>query len=358
MAEYTYEELADMHLTYGEAKGNGRAARRLYEQRFPTRRIPSHPTFASVDRRLRETGSFAIANSNAGRSRTARTPELEERVLTRFAAAPSTSTRAVADEMGVSQKVVWRILHEERMHPYHVQQVQSLHPDDYPRRAAFVQWMLGMRNTDPRLPALVLFSDEATFSREGIFNMHNQHVWSACNPHCTTPRKHQHRFTVNIWTGILGDYLVGPYILPDRLSGATYRIFLEHVLPRLLQAVPLPIQSDMWFMHDGAPAHFAITVRNFLNATYPARWIGRGGPVAWPPRSPDLNPLDFFFWGHMKSLVYETPVDSAEDLVARIVVAADHINTTPGIFERVRQSFLRRCELCNDTRGRHFEHLL
>ncbi|GBM11235.1 hypothetical protein AVEN_267807-1 [Araneus ventricosus] len=88
------------------------------------------------------------------------------------------------------------------------------------------------------------------------------------------------------------------------------------------------------------------TVRHFLNATYPSRWIGCGVPVAWPPRSPDLNPLDFFFWGHMKSLVYEMPVDSDEDAV----VAADKINTTPGIFERVHQSFLRRCELCNDTR--------
>ncbi|GBN03622.1 hypothetical protein AVEN_206132-1 [Araneus ventricosus] len=70
------------------------------------------------------------------------------------------------------------------------------------------------------------------------------------------------------------------------------------------------------------------------------------------------QPTGLFFWGHMKSLVYETSVDSAEDLVARIVVAADKINTTPGIFERVRQSFLRRCELCNDTRGRYFQHLL
>ncbi|GBN01075.1 hypothetical protein AVEN_3628-1 [Araneus ventricosus] len=91
---------------------------------------------------------------------------------------------------------------------------------------------------------------------------------------------------------------------------------------------------------------------------YPARWMGGGGPVAWPPRSPDLNPLDFFVWGQMTSLVYETPVDSAGDLLARIVVAADKIKTTPGIFDRVRQTFLRRCELCNDTRGRHFQHLL
>ncbi|GBN42518.1 hypothetical protein AVEN_208829-1 [Araneus ventricosus] len=92
--------------------------------------------------------------------------------------------------------------------------------------------------------------------------------------------------------------------------------------------------------------------------TYPARWIEHGRPVAWPSRSPNLNPLNFFLLGHMKSLMYETPVDSVEDVVARIIVTADKINTPPEIFERVHQSFLRRCELCNDKRGRHFEHLL
>jgi len=34
------------------------------------------------------------------------------------------------------------------------------------------------------------------------------------------------------------------------------------------------------------------------------RWIGRGGPIPWPPRSPDLNSLDFFFWGYLKETVY------------------------------------------------------
>ncbi|GBN41973.1 hypothetical protein AVEN_258019-1 [Araneus ventricosus] len=58
----------------------------------------------------------------------------------------------------------------------------------------------------------------------------------------------------------------------------------------------------MRFLHDGAPAHFSIAVRNHLDATHPGRWIRRGGPVAWPPRSPDLNPLDFFFWGHLNNI--------------------------------------------------------
>ncbi|GBM21927.1 hypothetical protein AVEN_187931-1 [Araneus ventricosus] len=70
------------------------------------------------------------------------------------------------------------------------------------------------------------------------------------------------------------------------------------------------------------------------------------------------QPTGLFLLGHMKSLVYETPVDSGEDLVERIVVAPDKINTTPGIFESMSQSFFRRCKLCNDTRSRHFQHLL
>ena len=52
MAEYTYEELTDIYLTYGVAKANGGEERRLCEQWSPIRCIPSHPTFSSVDQGL------------------------------------------------------------------------------------------------------------------------------------------------------------------------------------------------------------------------------------------------------------------------------------------------------------------
>ncbi|EZA62612.1 hypothetical protein X777_10243, partial [Ooceraea biroi] len=44
--------------------------------------------------------------------------------------------------------------------------------------------------------------------------------------------------------------------------------------------------------------------RNILNESFPDRWIGRGGRISWPARSPDLTPLDFFLWGHLKNEVY------------------------------------------------------
>lgn len=100
--------------------------------------------------------------------------------------------------------------------------------------------------------------------------------------------------------GIVDDFLIGPVFLPERLTDEVYRNFLEPTLPQFLDDVPLDTRYAMWFMHDGAPAHFSMLAREFLTVTYGDRWIGRGGPHLWPARSPDLNPLDFFLWGHLK----------------------------------------------------------
>jgi hypothetical protein len=59
--------------------------------------------------------------------------------------------------------------------------------------------------------------------------------------------------------------------------------------------------------------------------------MGRGGPVPWPPRSPDLNPLDYCVWGHVKSLVYTSAVDTVEELQHRIEGAGQQISTEPGV---------------------------
>ncbi|GFV05217.1 hypothetical protein TNCV_224301 [Trichonephila clavipes] len=62
----------------------------------------------------------------------------------------------------------------------------------------------------------------------------------------------------------------------------------------LLHGVSAIAYQNMWFMHENASAHFSVAVRNHLHATCPKRWIGRGRPVAWPPRSPDHTPFYFF----------------------------------------------------------------
>ena len=53
-------------------------------------------------------------------------------------------------------------------------------------------------------------------------------------------------------------------------------------------------------MQDGAPPHFGIVVREWLNAQIPGRCMGRHGSQEWPARSPELTPCDFFLWGWLK----------------------------------------------------------
>ncbi len=70
-------------------------------------------------------------------------------------------------------------------------------------------------------------------------------------------------------------------------------------------------------LKDGAPAHFSKAVRSWLNENFRDRWIGRGGPFSWAPRSLDLIPLDFFLWGLIKTNIYKTKVKDIDDLKIR-----------------------------------------
>ena len=206
----------------------------------------------------------------------------------------------------------------------------------------------------------LLVTDEACFTRNGILNVHNSHTWAVENPHTTRHTYHQQRFSINVWAGIVGDFLIGPYLLPARLGGSEYLHFLSTVLNQLLEDVPLATRQRMRFMHDGAPAHFSHSVREWLQDQYPRRWIGRGheAPVVWPPRSPDLNPIDFYLWGHLKGIVYATDVDTQEGPWHRVQDAATLVRNSPGVFERVRSSLLRRANACVGANGSHFENLL
>lgn len=83
------------------------------------------------------------------------------------------------------------------------------------------------------------------------------------------------------------------------MTAEVYVDFLDQHLRRECQdaGIPRRIYEEMWFQQDGAPAHTAGASQAWLHAHFANRYIGRGGVINWPPRSPDLNPLDYFVWG-------------------------------------------------------------
>ena len=43
--------------------------------------------------------------------------------------------------------------------------------------------------------------------------------------------------------------------------------------------------------------------------------MGRGGPILWPARSPDLSLLDIWLWGYLKIKVYATSLDKLRQAI-------------------------------------------
>ena len=122
---------------------------------------------------------------------------------------PRLSTRRMASRIGgVSHILVFRALHVEDYYPYHDQPVQHLEPVDRAKRMDFCRWI----QAHPEMLGVILSTDEATFTRDCVNKSRNVHKWSQDNPHETFVTTFQSIFSVNVWCGVIGDRLIGPFV--------------------------------------------------------------------------------------------------------------------------------------------------
>lgn len=351
---FTNEEAFDMLAVYFECLQNATIAEREYAFRYPARRHHSRNVFKRLAKRLKETGHVQpIAAPN--RDRRARNAVNIINVLAYTTADPHLSIRDLVRDLGLSYSSIQRILKDHKWHPYHVILHQELKPADFDHRLDFCYWLLGMVNENRNFLSQILWTDEATFSSSGKVNTHNMHYWSETNPHWLREVQFQNRWSVNVWCGILGGRIIGPYIFDQHLNGATYLQFLEDELPILLEDIPLEDRMNMWFQQDGCPAHYARNVQNFLNRQFPDKWIGRNSIFPWPARSPDLTVLDFYLWGKLKDIVYKDRPTTPDDMKDRIREAIRNISVAE--IEVSVLSTTERLNLCVANNGGQFEHL-
>ena len=73
----------------------------------------------------------------------------------------------------------------------------------------------------------------------------------------------------------------------------------------------------------------------------------------WPARSPDLNPLDFCFWGLLKQRVYHPKPTSLDELKANI--EREVSNLDPELIKRACGSLKKRCEKIISQHGGYVE---
>lgn len=357
MAEYSQQEMVDMVICFGRSGNNASADARFYQGRYPNQRHPRSQVLKHIVQRFNETGSVAH-HSRSGRPRTATNDDASLLVLAAVHANPHVSSRAIALDIGYCHKSVLNILHMNKFHPFHLHRVQGLEDTDFVKRREFCNLLLCQIDENPNFISKILWSDESQFTRDGIVNTHNCHYWAENNPHWIKQVKHQRNWQINVWCGIYNTRIIGPVFFTGTLTAERYcELILHGIVEEFLDNVPLNENLELWFQHDGAPPHFAAVTRNLLDQLFHNRqWIGRGGPMEWPPRSTDITPLDFFLWGHLKQEVYRTPLTTQDDMMERIRTACANISEET--LHDMQQSIRFRAQVCFAENGRHFEHLL
>lgn len=347
------DEYKDILEFYIQSGYNGREAARNYADRFPARRNPGHIVFQSTYQRFRDTGSVnlhVLTNRQLNEER-------QQQVLDLVRREPTISTRRIQARLQIPRNSAHAIIQREGLHPYHYRPAHELIEADYDKRMEFSRWYLRMCNNDNDFGRKILFTDEASFTRDGVFNYHNNHYYAYENPHLVREQGYQHQFRLNAWAGVFDDIVIGPVFLPLGLTSAIYLDLIVNELPNMLRAANINI-DDIWFQQDGAPPHWGRVVRNRLDEIFPNRGIGRGGPIQWPPRSPDLTIMDFFMWSWIKSRVYAERIIDVDHLRNRILMAFDYLKDHQQLLRNNHRSLEARCRTCLVEHGAHVENHL
>lgn len=362
---YSTEERVELVMIYARADNGLQQTSMIFHERHPNRPRPSIHCISDLIRKFRTTGSVLDAK-RSGRPKTATGEAGQTAILAQASMQPQQSTREMSRAVGISESSVRRILKLHKFHPYKLHIVQELSDDDFDRRVEFCETFAQKIAGDPNLPLRICFSDEATFFLNGNVNKHNCRYWSQENPHEFREAHTQKPQKVNVWAGILANKIVGPFFIEGNFTGEKYLDLLRRsIKPAIAQIIetevddhgePLLTEDNVMYQQDGAPPHYAREVRQYLDETFANKWIGRRGAYEWPPRSPDLTPMDFFLWGHIKTILYRTPPQSLEDLKVRIQAACKEISAKT--LERVRADFEHRLYYCLQEGGAQFEQFL
>ena len=105
-------------------------------------------------------------------------------------------------------------------------------------------------------------------------------------------------------------------------------------------------------MQDSARSYRSNLVQDFLEKTLKRRFVKC---VEWSPSSPDVNPLDYFFWNLVKTKVYQgragEPFSSKEELKAKIKAGWKDCETDLKPLRKAIKDFVPRLRAVQENQG-------
>lgn len=264
------------------------------------------------------------------------------------------SLRKRATYCGIGKTHLQRIYKENKIRPYKPKFLHTLQPGDEDKRLLFCV-TLGEKILENRnYHKYIIFSDESTFTTNGVVSSQNCRHWSRDNPHFTINTKSQYYKKINVWCAISYDKVIGPYFFDTTVNQNSYLEMLQTFFWEEMENFNLEFRQNCIFQQDGCPAHASRVVCNWCNEKFGEKWIGRNGPILWPPRSPDISPLDFYLWGMLKQKIYQRDFGNNLALLKEAIREAI-LDIQPEELHKVYQELRNRLETCTQAGGSLFE---
>jgi hypothetical protein len=229
------------------------------------------------------------------------------------------------------------------LYPYKIKLIHELKAPDYNKRIKFAEWFLSIEGIEKKFIA----SDEAYFHLNGAVNNHNCRIWSDSDPICVIEQPLKPP-KVLVWCAVSANRVYGPFFFDSTVNNENYLDMLKsYFWPKVYRSKNA---TGMYFQQDGAPAHRHENVQQWLKSKFGDRFLNKD---KWPPRSPDLNPCDYFLWGYLKDKIYaQMPItiDDLKYLINKEIKSLNSITLT-----KVFENMTKRCKTVLEKSGKHIE---
>ena len=103
------------------------------------------------------------------------------------------------------------------------------------------------------------------------------------------------------------------------------------------------------FQQDGASSHTSNEAQNWCRKNLP-EFLEKHN---WPPNSPDLSPLDYFYWNEVDKNIKYSPFMTIDMLKEEIKNACSKVNKD--MIKNSVQTFTSRVRAVEDSKGVYIE---
>ena len=201
----------------------------------------------------------------------------------------------------------------------------------------------------------VIWTDEKLWEEKVRPNKQNERFWARVDPEVEVDCRVQGGRKVMCWAGLInGEVILHWFPVCVSVNQHVYMDMLQNVLWPKVKSKSTRLQY--WYQQDGATAHTTVQVREWLMSKFGNRVISRLTERSWPSRSPDLSPLDFWFWAVCLAELGRNPPSSLEQLKETV---EDYVgNLDKGSVIKAVRDITPRAQACKNSNGGPFEYRL